>query len=278
MLRFFAPIVLVFMTTVILVISVSAQSNTTVISWYSGGSSKLFLNPIPVDTSSSIAISGTTSQKTLIVTVAKTNGPTRSNPVPVDSHGAFNVRYLIKDGVGTYTVTFFSSEQNNAQSYQGLGFFTYTVKTTLPSNLRNLELNGKIIQYVDKVIGTTVGRGECWDLAQEALDQNLADWARPNSFGLILNNEKDDIKAGDIIQFRTLKITEHLPGGITKRETFGAPDHTAVVYRVIDKNRYSLAHQNVGGKRNVVKGDINLENVTSGKYWIYRPVALMIQQ
>jgi hypothetical protein len=84
--------------------------------------------------------------------------------------------------------------------------------------------------------------------------------------------------AGDIIQFRKLRTIEHLSGGVTKRETFGSPDHTAVIYKVLGKKHYTLAHQNVSGNRTVMKGNVNLANVSGGKYWIYRPVALMIQQ
>jgi hypothetical protein len=127
-------------------------------------------------------------------------------------------------------------------------------------------------------MGTTVGSGECWDLAQQALDMNLAEWSRPTSFGRPLNPETDEIKAGDIIQFRSVKITEHLPGGVTRWETLGTPDHTAIIYRVLGKKRYTLAHQNIGGKRSVMTSDINLAKVTGGKYRIYRPVALMIRQ
>jgi hypothetical protein len=213
-----------------------------------------------------------------MVTVAKKNGPSRTNPIPISPDGSFNVRYLIKDGAGTYTITFYGSEQKDSLNYQGLGFITFLVNKVLPADLLNLELNGRIIEYVNKVMGTTVGRGECWDLAQEALDQNCADWSRPAAFGRLLNPKTDEVKAGDIIQFRTVTTIEHLPGGITQRETFGAPDHTAVIYKVLGKKRYTLAHQNVGGIRSVIKGDINLAKITGGKYWIYRPVALMIQQ
>ena len=208
----------------------------------------------------------------------KKGGKERSNPVPLAADGSFNVRYLIKEGIGTYTVSFHGSGQKSSLSYEGLGFFTHTVKKALPANLLRLELNGKVLAFVNKVLGTSVGRGECWDLAQEALDMNLAYWTRPTTFGLPLNPRTDEIKAGDIIQFRNLKITEHLPDGRTRWEILGAPDHTAVIYKVLGKKRYTLAHQNVGGKRTVMKGDINLANVTGGQYWIYRPVALMIRQ
>lgn len=255
-----------------------AQTSNVAITWYTGGEAKLNLNPVPDDKLSNILFAGTTTQKTLIVTVAKKGGKVRSNPIPLASDGSFNVRYLIKDGIGTYIVTFLGSDQQNSLNYQGLGFFTLAVKEALPANLRHVEQNDKILAFVDKVMGTTVGRGECWDLAQQALDMNLADWIRPTTFGLRLNTESNEIKAGDIIQFRTLKITEHLPDGRTRWETLGAPEHTAVIYKILGKKRYTLAHQNIGGKRSVIKSDIDLAQATGGRYWIYRPVALMIPQ
>lgn len=254
------------------------QLNNGAITWYTGGEAKLNLNPVPVDMSSSVVFAGTTTEKTLIVTVEKKGGAARSNPIPLNADGSFNVRYLVKEGIGNYTVSFHGSGQKNSLSYEGLGVFTHTVKKALPANLLRLELNGKVLAFVNKVLGTSVGRGECWDLAQEALDMNLADWTRPTTFGLPLNPETDEIKAGDIIQFRTLKTTEHLPDGRTRWETLGSPDHTAVIYKVLGKKRFTLSHQNVEGKRSVMKGNINLANVTGGQYWIYRPVALMIRQ
>ena len=255
-----------------------AQTGSAAITWYSGGEEKLKLKPESQGNSSAVLLAGSTTGKTLVVKVAKKGGAVRSNPVPLAADGSFNVRYLLKDGIGTYTVTFFGSGQKDSLNYQGLAFFSHTVKETLPANLLRLELNGKVIEYVNKVTGSRVGRGECWDLAQEALDMNLADWTRPTSFGTPLNPETDVIKAGDIIQFRSLKITEQLPGGVTRRETLGDPDHTAVIYKVLGKKQYTLAHQNVGGRRSVMTGNINLAKVTGGQYRIYRPVALMIRQ
>jgi hypothetical protein len=270
--------ILTFLIVVALVVSVSAQTNSAAITWYTGGNAKISLAPIAIDNSPSVLVAGTTSQKMIIVTVAKKKGPSRSNPIPVAADGSFNIRYLIKDGPGTYTITLSGSEHSGSLNYQGLGFFTHTVTKSLPANLLNLELNGKIIEYVDKVMGTTVGRGECWDLAQEALDQNLADWTRPVRFGRPLNPARDEIKAGDIIQFRSVKITEHPTGGVTRYESLGSPDHTAIVYKVLGKKQYTVAHQNVRGNRNVITGEINLSKISGGKFWIYRPVALMIQQ
>jgi hypothetical protein len=253
------------------------QTHNASITWYTGGEARLNLDPVPVNQSSSIVLAGTTTDKTLIIKVAKKGAAPRSNPIPLADDGSFNVRYLLKDGSGSYTVTLFASGQKNALNYQGLGFFTHTVKEPLPTGLQHLELNAKVLAFAAGAMGTTVGSGECWDLAQQALDANMADWTRPTTFGLPLNPEKDEIKAGDIIQFRSVKITEHLPGRVTRWETLGAPDHTAIIYTVLGKKRYTLAHQNVGGKRSVLTSDINLANITGGKYWIYRPVALMIR-
>lgn len=281
MLQVRMPIQLIqaFLVFTILFVAEAVLANSSSMSWYTGGEGKLSIKPISIDSSASAVFEGVTTLKTLVVTVAKKGGRKRTNPIPLAADGSFNVRYLFKDGVGSYTISFFGSKESHSQNYQGLGFITLAVnKMPSAADLLGLELNSKVIEYVDKVMGTTVGRGECWDLVQNALDINLADWDRPVAFGQPVNSESNDIKAGDIIQFRKLRTIEHLSGGVTKRETFGSPDHTAVIYKVLGKKHYTLAHQNVSGKRIVMKGNVNLANVSGGNYWIYRPVALMIQQ
>ena len=129
-----------------------------------------------------MVFSGRTTQKNLLVTVAKEGGAARSNAIPLDDDGTFNVRYLLKEGAGTYTITFFGNERADDLHYQGLASLVRVVAKELPAKLQNIELNEKIVAFVDKVAGTRVGRGECWDLAQEALDANLADWSRPVAF------------------------------------------------------------------------------------------------
>lgn len=267
---------LMFLTTA--AVSAPARNPPDRMSWYTGGKAKLHLDQIPAETSSSVVFAGTTTQKDLLVKVDKKGEGSRSSHIPLAADGSFNVRYLIKDGIGPYTISFFGSEQNGSSKFQGLGFLDIKVNEITPADQPDLELNSKMIEFVDQVMGTTVGRGECWDLAQEGLDKNLADWTRPLSFGLPLNPKTDEIKAGDIIQFRTLKTIERLPNKGIQTETFGLPDHTAVIYKVLGKNNYTLAHQNINGKRSVIKSNVNLAHVTSGQYWIYRPVALMVRQ
>jgi hypothetical protein len=126
-------------------------------------------------------------------------------------------------------------------------------------------------------MGTTVGRGECWDLAQEALDGCGADWDRPWKFGALLDPAKDEIRPGDIIQFRTVKLVEQLPDGGSRWQVIGMPDHTAVIIAVLGPLRYRLAHQNINGKRSVITTEVNLNHATAGKYSVYRPVAGIVK-
>lgn len=270
-------ITLLFLTVIIIFASNISYANTTTITWYAGSEAKISMNPILDDYSASVIFSGKTTQKTLIVKVAKKDGLLRSNPIPLSPDGSFNVKYLLKDGVGSYNITFFGSEQKDAKNYQGLGSFTKAVNMPLKSDVGNLELNSKVIEFINEVMGTTVGRGECWDVAQKALDLNLADWIRPTAFGKPIDPDKSEVKAGDIIQLRKLTTVEHLSSGVIRTGTLGSPDHTAIIYKVLGNKQYTLAHQNVRGKRSVITSDINLADITSGKYWIYRPVALMIE-
>ena len=148
-----------FIIMVTFALTAPAQAETVAITWYKGGNAKLNLNPIPVDTVSSIQIAGTTTQKNLVVTAAKNSGTARSTPIPLAAAGSFNVRYLLKDGIGTYTITFSGNEQKGSLKYQGMGFFVHTVTNVLPDDERNIELNDKIIEFVDTVLGSKVGRG-----------------------------------------------------------------------------------------------------------------------
>jgi hypothetical protein len=60
--------------------------------------------------------------------------------------------------------------------------------------------NIKIVEYVNTVIGKKVGRGECWDLANEALTYANARWEFPTKFGRPIDYKKEQVLAGDLIQ------------------------------------------------------------------------------
>ena len=249
------------------------------ISYYNPGEGTLTVESFPATVDFSLKVAGSTTQKTLIMRVDKAGASGDSMKkfkVPVSSDGKFGFKWLFKDGAGTYNIVFFGSPQSNALSYTGLAYAKIKVTGTVPASFPELELNEKVISYVNTVLGKQVGRGECWDLAQEALDTVMADWTRPYAFGVPVNPDKEEVRAGDIIQFTRVKIEEKLENGTTRFHTLGLPEHTAVIYEVTGPGRYKLAHQNVDGVRTVMISSINLADVRSGKIRIFRPVAAAI--
>jgi hypothetical protein len=134
--------------------------------------------------------------------------------------------------------------------------------------------NKTIVKYVESVIGKTVDRGECWDLANEALILVNAKWDRAFKYGKLLNPKKDTIYPGDIIQFKNVLTeikAEDKNGYQIKRETM--KQHTAIVYKVNSKGDYLIAHQNTGfSGRKVGISKFVLQTIKKGKIFIYRPV------
>jgi hypothetical protein len=130
------------------------------------------------------------------------------------------------------------------------------------------EINSQIIQLVGEKIGTKVGRGECWDLANYVLNEAGADWDGMYKFGRVLK-KGECIMPGDIIQFEKLK-TEFVNNDVKSSEMF--PHHTAIVYQVRSADEIMLVHQNTGytGKR-VGTSMFRFSTITTGRYIIYRP-------
>ena len=60
------------------------------------------------------------------------------------------------------------------------------------------ELNQRIVTFVLGHEGKKVGRGECWDLAAEALNSGGATWDGSYVFGDIVDWRKEEILPGDI--------------------------------------------------------------------------------
>ena len=133
------------------------------------------------------------------------------------------------------------------------------------------ETNQKIIDYVETVIGKQVDRGECWDLAYRALTLANAEWNMEYVYGKRLKPDKDEIFPGDLIQFKGVKI-RYQKGRAIYTEVYD--HHTAIIYRVIDKGIFELAHQNTDfSGRKVGLSEFNMANKISGKMYFYRPVA-----
>lgn len=133
------------------------------------------------------------------------------------------------------------------------------------------ELNRKIMDYVITTIGTQVNRGECWDLAYEALNRNDAEWDGEFRYGVEINPKKETVYPGDLIQFANIEI-RYQKGNTVYTETMG--QHTAIVYRVIDQEKkiFEIAHQNTSfSGRTVGLSELDLNTVVKGKFWFYRP-------
>jgi len=146
--------------------------------------------------------------------------------------------------------------------------FFPNIKTEIP------ELNRKILEYVESRKGEKVGRGECWDLAAEALSYAGAYLDRSSQktiyvFGKKLNPQKDDIFPGDIIQIENLKL-EYMEGNTIYTENMS--HHTAIIYEVLKGGAYEIAHQNTSfSGRKVGISELNMKYIKKGKILFYRP-------
>lgn len=132
------------------------------------------------------------------------------------------------------------------------------------------QVNQRVVNYVNGQIGNKVGRGECWDLAAEALNNAHAKWDGQYGFGAVVDWRKEEVMPGDIVQFENVFVEHRIEGG-SVREQYGI--HTAVVVEVHGRGDYVLAHQNVRpvGKR-VGTAPLLMSEVRSGKLRFYRPV------
>ncbi len=134
--------------------------------------------------------------------------------------------------------------------------------------------NAEVVKYVESVIGKKVDRGECWDLANQALTRINAQWDLKFQYGKLLNPDKDVILPGDIIQFKNVVVEFKIEKGnetLTTTETM--KQHTAIVHKVFAKGEFEIAHQNTQfSGRKVGLSNLTLKNIKHGKIFIYRPV------
>ena len=122
----------------------------------------------------------------------------------------------------------------------------------------------KIISFSNLHIGKKVGKGECWDLAKEALDFSGAQWSPPYGFGRELA-KKEIAMPGDIIQFEKVKIV------YPNKNWSELPHHTAIIYKVVSPGKYMLVEQNANNKKLVALSEIDLNYLKKGTFTIYRP-------
>jgi hypothetical protein len=130
-------------------------------------------------------------------------------------------------------------------------------------------INKNIIAFVKTKIGKKVGKGECWDLAAEALNSASAKWDGNYGFGKEVNYKKDCVYPGDIIQFEGVILKYEID---KKKFIEKMAHHTAIIYEIKGKEEFIIADQNTGrsGKK-VGVGSLDLKTITKGKFKFFRP-------
>lgn len=130
-------------------------------------------------------------------------------------------------------------------------------------------LNRAVVKFVNSVLGKKVNTGQCWDLAEEALNGLGAKWNHLYGFGREIDPTTECIYPGDIVQFEGILI-EYAEGNGRVQESMG--HHTAIIYSVKNQGEFELAHQNFGPKgKKVGVTNLVLKNIVKGHYSIFRP-------
>ena len=150
-----------------------------------------------------------------------------------------------------------------------LSTFSFFVVSNSVAQNNIPELNKEIIKYVKSVKGKKVDRGECWDLANQALKLVDADWDKEYVYGNRIDPKTDKVFPGDLIQFENVKV-KYTEGNATYTELM--THHTAIVYKVLEKGVYEIAHQNTQfSGRKVGISKLNINYIVKGKIYFYRP-------
>lgn len=163
-----------------------------------------------------------------------------------------------------------------------------------PARGADEEINSKIVQFCKDNLGKQVGRGECSDVAVQALKDagakpqtafkdspNQDDYVWGELVYLYGKNPgaKDDregmlkdVQPGDIIQLRDAMFAgKAANGGMYTQQS---PHHTSIVAEVKDKTKQVVVYeQNSNNVRIVMKNTYRLNDLRQGWIRIYRPVA-----
>ncbi|MDC3253090.1 hypothetical protein OAU25_02450 [Crocinitomicaceae bacterium] len=133
------------------------------------------------------------------------------------------------------------------------------------------ELNRKIIALANQKVNTTVGRGECWDLADFVLEKTNAVWDHGYKFGELIDPDNTCIQPGDIMQFKNVRL-QWKEGNMVYFEKM--QHHTAIVLSRVSDDQFLLIHQNIGEHgRKVGVSPLLLSAIKTGTIMVYRPVA-----
>jgi hypothetical protein len=153
--------------------------------------------------------------------------------------------------------------------------------------------------------GRPVARGECWDVAHEALlhaeslfgphDAPILSTARAHGHLLFCGKPgvgrwrggDDRLRAGDIVEWRSVRIGMGQYGGAFA--LLGEPDHTAVLVqdtvprcavadgqsvRPADVGVLTVVEQSAGHAPK--RDSYDLAKLQQGEVWVYRPVGMIV--
>ena len=135
--------------------------------------------------------------------------------------------------------------------------------TILFSSFQTVPVAGKIMEFCKANMGKKVDRGECWDLANAALNYANADWTPTMNYGDKVNYKKDPLKPADILQFTNVKYA-------FANGSASFPKHTAIISKA-NGTKVLVYHQNMNNKRYVDTLTLDLNNIKGGKLEAYRP-------
>ena len=128
----------------------------------------------------------------------------------------------------------------------------------------------QVAAFAEASLNKKIGRGECWDLAQVALNKAGARWDGNYDFGTLVDRRTVPIQRGDIVQFDKVLIERRTERSM-EQVTLGP--HTAIVIAVLEEGRYVIVHQNFGrlGRR-VSQCELIMADVKEGTISFFRPV------
>ncbi len=132
------------------------------------------------------------------------------------------------------------------------------------------QLNASVLQFAQQNLGKQVGNGECWTLAAAALESAGAQPPDHYVFGKELSS-KEAWLPGDIMQFKSCHFEESSPTSWSEFD-LGWPNHTAII-QTNDNGRVTILHQNFAQNRTVQTLTIDMHNLKSGSFKVFRPIA-----
>lgn len=133
----------------------------------------------------------------------------------------------------------------------------------------SVPLSQRVVSFGRSRIGQTVNNGNCWVFVRDALAQSGAKFPGRGGqypvrvFGRQISS--NELRPGDIIYFQSAVFA--FRGRVY---AWTGPEH----YAIIESRRYAtvqILHQNWAGKRYVIRGQVDLNNLISGRLIFFRP-------